>query len=231
MRREEGSGGGGWPRLGLCSAAMEGMLLRSLPARLPGPVDPVHAVALVERMLPGLGPGARRALALVDLGARPRAEAAEELGVAEPELSRLLAWGRKALRRRVAELPAGGWCERAERLIYDRMDGVLTPAGEARLEAHLPGCERCATHEQRLVQAHDLLVDAYLAAHPATPTVAAVPAAELRVVEPPAEAVDVTSRSAVSPRVWHMAFVLAVLLALAAVVLAVLGATGILPVP
>lgn len=207
------------------------MPLRSLPARLPGPVNPVHAVAQVEHALPGLGPALHRALALVDLGAQPRAEVAEELGIPEPELARLLASGRKALRRTVAELPAGGWCERAERLISDRMDGVLTPAGHARLEAHLRSCERCATHEQRLVQAHDRLVDAYLEAHPAAPPLATVPAAELRAVEPLAEAGEAPGQQGVSPRVWHAAFVLAVLLVLAAVVLAVLGVSGVVSVP
>jgi hypothetical protein len=210
-----------------------GDALRSLPARLPGPVNPVRAVAHLERTLPALAPAAHRALALVDLGACPRAEAAEELGIPEPELSRLLASGRKALRRTVAELPAGGWCERAEWLISERMDGVLTAPGEARMEAHLRGCGRCATHEQRLVQAHDLMVEAYLEAHPPAPAAAAVPApAELRVVEAPAEAgIVVPSDRAVSRRAWLVALLLAVLLALAAVVLAVLDATGVVSLP
>jgi anti-sigma factor RsiW len=132
----------------------------------------------------------------------------------------------------VAELPAGGWCERAERLISDRMDGVLNAAGEARLEAHLHGCERCATHEQRLVQAHDLMVKSYLEARRSAPAAAAVAApAELRVVEPPAEAGIVPSERGVSRRVWLVALLFAVLLALAAVVLAVLGATGVVSLP
>ena len=208
-------------------ARMEGRPLRSVPASLPGPVNPVHALAQVERALPDLVPEARRALALVGLGLRPRAEAAGELGVSEPELSRLLAAARKALRRTVAQLPAGGWCERAERLISDRMDGALAPAGEARLDSHLLGCERCATHEQRLVQAHDLLVEAYLETHAPRPALAASatrPAGELRVVEPPDE-------RAPSLRGWHFAFVIGLLLALAAVVLALLAVTGAVHVP
>jgi len=208
-------------------ARMEGTPLRSVPASLPGPVNTVHALAQVERALPDLVPDARRALALVGLGSRPRAEAAGELGVSEPELSRLLAAARKALRRTVAQLPAGGWCERAERLISDRLDGALAAAGEARLDSHLLGCERCATHEQRLVQAHDRLVEAYLEAHSPRPALAASatrPAAELRVVESPDE-------RAPSLRGWHIAFVVGVLLALAAVVLAILGATGAVHVP
>jgi len=51
-------------------ARMEGTPLRSVPASLPGPVNPVHALAQVERALPDLAPDARRALALVDLAAR-----------------------------------------------------------------------------------------------------------------------------------------------------------------
>ena len=35
-----------------------------------------------------------------------------------------------------------------------RVDGALSPAGVARLESHLRGCDRCVTHEQRLAQAH-----------------------------------------------------------------------------
>jgi len=208
-------------------ARMEGTPLRSVPASLPGPVNTVHALAQVERALPDLVPDARRALALVGLGSRPRAEAAGELGVSEPELSRLLAAARKALRRTVAQLPAGGWCERAERLISDRLDGALAAAGEARLDSHLLGCERCATHEQRLVQAHDRLVEAYLEAHSPRPALAASatrPAAELRVVES-------LDERAPSLRGWHIAFVVGVLLVLAAVVLAILGATGAVHVP
>jgi Putative zinc-finger len=218
---------------------MEGTPLRSVPARLPGPVNPVHAIAQVARVLPDLAPEARRALALVDLGARPRTEAAIELGVAEHELSRLLSAGRKALRRTVAQLPAGGWCERAERLISDRIDGVLAPAGEARLTAHLRGCDRCATHEQRLVQGHDVLVQTYLEAHPPAPAVApkaAAGPAEVRLVEVPAGSAEArpeaggmagdTGDRMVSLRGWRVAFLVGALLALAAVVLALLSATG-----
>ena len=197
---------------------MEGTPLRSVPARLPGPVDPAHALAVVERALPEIGPEARRALALVELVARSRADVAGETGA---DLGRVRAEGRKALRRTVAQLPADGWCERAERLISDRVDGALSPAGVARLESHLRGCDRCVTHEQRLAQAHDRLVLAYLAAYP--PARAATPApAELRVVEP------IAGRRA---RVWHVAFVVGVLLAVAAVVLALLAVTGAVDVP
>jgi hypothetical protein len=124
------------------------------------PLRSVDGLAPVEKRLPGLDPEAQRALALVSLAGRPRAEAAGELGVSEAELSRLLAAGRKALRRTIAPLPSGGWCERAERLISDRIDGALAPQSRARLDAHLRACERCATHERKLAEAHGLLLEA-----------------------------------------------------------------------
>lgn len=205
-------------------AVMEGTRLRSVAAGVPGPANPVLAVAEVERVLPGLRPDAQRALALVDLGSASRDEAGAELGLSAAELSSLLAAARKALRRTVAPLPAGGWCERAERLISDRIDGALTPTGATRLDAHLRSCQRCRTHEQRLVQAHDRLVAAYLEAHAPAPALvsAAPPAAELRVVE------ATESEAKVSPRVWHAAFVLGVLLVVAGVVLALLAVSGAL---
>jgi hypothetical protein len=206
-------------------AVMEATPLRSVPARLPEPVNPMHALAQVQRMLPDLAPEARRALALVDLGARPRAEAAAELGLSQAELSRLLAAARKALRRTLAPLPAGGWCERAEILLSDRLDGVLTRSGEARLDAHLGACERCASHELRLAQAHDLLVSSYLEAHRPAPAPAAKAApAELRVVEE-------TPAPAPQLRAWHAAFVVGLLLVVAAVVLALLAVTDAVNVP
>jgi hypothetical protein len=206
---------------------MEGMPLRPLPARIPCSVNPVYALAQVEATLPGLQPETQRALALVDLGAGRRTQAASELGVAEAELSRLLASGRKALRRTLAPLPSGGWCERAERLISDRLDGALSPAGQARLEAHMSGCERCATHERTLIHAHDLLVESYLAAHsaprPRAVPLEAVPAPELRVV--PAS----PTPEAASPRrpgweiAWYVAYLSAALVLVALVALAAAG--------
>jgi hypothetical protein len=209
-------------------ALMEGTPLRSLPTRLPSPVNPVHALAQVEATLPDLGSQAQRALALVDLGGRPRDDAATELGLPEPELSKLLAGGRKALRRTLEALPSGGWCERAERLISDRLDGALTPSGLARLDAHMRSCERCATHERKLVQAHDALVESFLAEHaPAGPraVAAAAPAAELRVVGEPTVTPDETHSL---PVAWRVSLVIAVLLVLA---IAALALAGILHVP
>jgi Putative zinc-finger len=207
---------------------MEGTPLRSLPARLPSPVNPVHALAQVEATLPDLPSQAQRALALVDIGGRPRAEAATELGLPEAELSKLLASGRKALRRMLAPLPSGGWCERAERLISDRLDGALAPSGRTRLEAHMGSCQRCATHERKLIQAHDLLVESYLAQHaPAAPraVAAAAPAAELRAVGDPAAA---PTGGRTLPLAWPAAFMVALLLV---VVIAALALAGILHAP
>jgi putative zinc finger protein len=156
---------------------MEGTPLRSVPARPAGPVGRPQALAVVEERLPDLAPAARRALALVALVGVSREQTGRELGVSPPELSELLASARKALRRKLEPLPAGGWCERAERLISDRLDGELAPRSARRLDAHLPACERCQTHERRLVQAHDELVAALDSAQPAVPA--------LRLVEGP----------------------------------------------
>ncbi len=187
-------------------------------------MNSVHALAQVEATLPDLPSHAQRALALVDLGGRPRREVATELGVPEAELSKLLAAGRKALRRTLEALPSGGWCERAERLVSDRLDGALAPSGEARLAAHMGTCERCAAHERKLIQAHDLLVESYLAEHaPAAPR--AVPAAALRVVdEPPAAPAETRSLTLA----WRVTLVVAVLVV---VVIAALAIAGILNVP
>jgi anti-sigma factor RsiW len=121
----------------------------------------------------------------VDLGGRTRTEVATELGEAEAELGRLLALARKGLRRTRAALPSDGWCERAERLISDRLDDALTPRGRARLDAHMTGCERCEAHERQLAGAHGDLVESYLAAHAPAPRPLAARPAELRLVEEP----------------------------------------------
>lgn len=209
---------------------MEGTPLRSVPVRAPGPVNPVHALAQVAGTLPDLAVPAQRALALVDLGSVARSEAAEELGVTEAELSQLLTAGRKSLRRTLEALPSGGWCERAERLISDRLDGALPPSGRRRLEAHMTGCERCATHERKLVQAHDLLVEGYVSAHEeARPRALATEAPALRVVSDSAEASGPEAGRQLPPALaWRVSLAIAVLIV---VTLAVLALVGALPVP
>jgi predicted DNA-binding protein (UPF0251 family) len=233
---------------------MEGNPLRSVPARPAGPVGRPQALAVVDERLPGLPPSARRALALVALVGVSREQTARELGVSPAELSKLLASARKALRRTLEPLPSGGWCERAERLISDRFDGELPPTAAKRLEAHLPSCERCHTHERRLVQAHDELVAALDSAGPAVPAlrlvetpkalppgpppppeVTAAPAPQRPAVTVQRQPADGAILAAVVERslerriavvVWRLAFVLAVVLAVATVVITVLGATG-----
>ena len=74
------------------------------------------------------------------------------------ELGRLLAAARKELRQTVVTLGGSGWCERAEGLISDRLDGVLAGTDVRRLDVHLRNCSRCVEHERRLVQATDALV-------------------------------------------------------------------------
>ena len=174
--------------------------LRPVPFRPPGPVDPEEAARHVGRALPELDEEARRALALVEVAGRPRDAVAAELSLDPDDLADALYRGRKALRRSVFPLSATGWCQRAERLLSDRLDDALAPPGPARLDAHLRHCGRCVEHERRLAQARDALVHAYAELHgapepePASEELPAPAPAELRIVpdaglpalEPPA---------------------------------------------
>jgi Putative zinc-finger len=132
---------------------MEHAPLRPVPARPTGPVDP----AAITAALPGTSEASVRALAGAMAG-RPRSELAAENAVDADELGRMLAAARKALRRTVVALPGSGWCERAERLVSDRLDGELGDRGAALLDVHLRNCSRCVEHERRLVQAGDALL-------------------------------------------------------------------------
>jgi hypothetical protein len=136
--------------------------------------------------LPDLSEDSARALALIEIAGRTRDKAVEEMDVSAEVLADLLYQARKALRRSVFPLSASGWCERAERLLSDRIDGVLTPPGPARLDVHLRNCERCVDHERRLWQTREKLVRDFIDAHPhaAGAGPAERPAATLRVVEP-----------------------------------------------
>jgi hypothetical protein len=155
--------------------------LRPVPRRPAGPVEPELAIHLVAERLPGLAPAPRDALALVTLAGRSREEAAARLELPAGDLAAALARGRKELRRSLFPLPGSGWCERAELLISDRLDGELDDSGAARLGVHLNNCPRCVDHERRLVQAIDSLV-AGLADEPAPPKTVAAPA-PLRLAE------------------------------------------------
>jgi hypothetical protein len=137
---------------------MEHAPLRPVPSRPAGPVDPGTALRAVSSWLPALSPVAARALALVALAERPRTEVATVLGVPESELGGLLAEARKELRQTIVVLGGSGWCERAEGLISDRLDGALAARDIGRLDVHLRNCARCVEHERRLVQATDALV-------------------------------------------------------------------------
>jgi hypothetical protein len=137
---------------------MEHAPLRPVPSRPPGPVDPGAALNEIASWLPELDQPAAHALALVVLAEQPRAEVAESLGVSEDELGTVLAAARKDLRQTVVTLGGSGWCERAEGLISDRLDGVLADTHVRRLDVHLRNCARCVEHERRLVQATDALV-------------------------------------------------------------------------
>lgn len=165
---------------------MEHATLRPVPLRPVGPVDPSEALAHVLGALPELSEDSARALSLIEIAGRTRDKAVEEMEISGDVLAGLLYEARKALRRSVFPLSASGWCERAERLLSDRIDGVLVPPGPARLGVHLRNCERCMDHERKLSQAREKLVREFIDAHPHTAGAgpAERPAATLRVVEP-----------------------------------------------
>jgi Putative zinc-finger len=102
--------------------------------------------------LPELDAVPRRGLALTLAGV-PRAGIASELGLAGTELSAVLATARKSLRRTRVELPSAGRCERAERVLSERLDGAASALDERFLDAHLARCARCRTHEHELAAA------------------------------------------------------------------------------
>src|SRR3954462_3878848 len=170
----------------MLTVLVEQATLRPVPLRPAGPVDPADALAHVSRALPDLSDDAARALSLIEIAGRTRDKAVEEMQISADDLGELLYAARKALRRSVFPLSASGWCERAERLLSDRIDGVLTPPGPARLDVHLRNCERCVEHERRLSQTREQLVREFIELHPesagAGPAERAA-AASLRVVE------------------------------------------------
>src|SRR5215207_3983610 len=151
---------------------MERAPLRPVPARPAGLVDPAAAIREVTAVLPTLAPLEARALALVALADRPRPQVADLLDIEEQQLGAVLAAARKELRQTITPLSGSGWCERAEGLISDRLDGAVLDRDARRLDVHLRNCPRCVEHERRLVQATDALLAgvAPLAARPG-PTV------------------------------------------------------------
>jgi putative zinc finger protein len=142
--------------------SMERAPLRPVPSRPPGPVDPAEAMRYVEGALPQLDETGVAALALVQLAGCSREEAAERAGLPLDETGAALARARKELRRSRMALPGSGWCERAELMISDRLDGQLEPPGPDRLAVHLRNCPRCVDHERRLAQAIDALVEDFV---------------------------------------------------------------------
>ena len=174
--------------------------LRPVPRRPSGPVDPDVAARHVAAQLPELDPFPRAALALVTLAGRSRAEAAARTGLSAHDFATALHRGRKELRRSVEPLAGSGWCERAERLISDRLDGELDHLGAARLDVHLRNCPRCVEHERRLVQAIDGLV-AGLVGEPEQAPVPGPPA-PLRLAAPstPPERAPSLGRPAIAAR-------------------------------
>ena len=145
---------------------MERAPLRPVPARPAGPVDPAAAVAR------GRG---RPARARAARGARPRARGARRPAAGRGGRTarhrrggarRAVGRARKELRQTLSPLSGSGWCERAERLISDRLDGALGETDGRRLDVHLRNCARCVEHERRLVQATDALLAGIAPARP-----------------------------------------------------------------
>jgi hypothetical protein len=151
--------------------------LRQVVTRPSGPVDPTLAAAHVRGRLPALDESAATVLALVDIAGRTRDDEAVTAALTGAEAGAVLARGRKALRRSLYPLPGSGWCERAERMISDRIDGELADPGPRRLAVHLDNCSRCVDHERRLAQATDALVRSFLDEHP-EPSLSVAPEAE-----------------------------------------------------
>ena len=196
--------------------------LRPVPARPTGPVDPAALAALVAATLPDAGEPTVHALAAVVVG-RPRAEVAAEIEVDEETLAGVLAAGRKALRKTLTALPGSGWCERAERLISDRLDGDLGQRERGLLDVHLRNCPRCVEHERRLVQATDgLLAGVYHGdpAEPPAPPARAAPPLALVTETLPEASPPPPSRLAVGA---YAVVVAGVVLALAGLVLGLAG--------
>jgi hypothetical protein len=200
--------------------AMDRAPLRPVPTRPGAPVSDPDAVRQVAALVPAADERDVLALALVALAGHSRAEVARRLAVGEDDLSAALARARKALRRTVLALPGSGWCERAERLVSDRLDGPLPDRDEARLAAHLRNCPRCVEHERRLVQATDSLV-ASLPAVPAAPYLAPAPEPPPGEPEPAAPEVELPPVAGL-----YALIALCLVLALAALVLAVAGAAS-----
>jgi len=211
------------PRRGPAYAArMVSAPLRPVPGQPAEPVTDAAAVTLVAAALPSLPEPDRTALALVALAGTPRGHVALRLKRDEAELSGALARARKELRRTVAALGGSGWCELAERMISDRLDGALADPDVQRLDVHLRNCPRCVEHERRLVQATDALVASAAGVPYAFPPAPAAATARRRAASAPAADGDDAEASRALLRALPLQALIAVsvLLALAAIVLA-----------
>jgi Putative zinc-finger len=207
-------------------------------------MEPAAALREVGSWLPELDPLPARALALVVLAERPRAEVADSLGISGEELRQVLAAARKELRQTVVSLGGSGWCERAEGLISDRLDGALADGDVRRLDVHLRNCTRCVEHERRLVQATDALVRGpggrQAPVAPASPplTEAPAPEPESPPIPPPAPSeqqiaaaaevlvVERTRGQIAAAVVWNSMVALSILLAIVTIAVTILGILG-----
>jgi hypothetical protein len=207
--------------------------LRPVPGRPRGPVPDADAVRRAASALADASERDATALGLVALAGRTRAEVGARLGIDDQELALSLSRARKKLRRTVRALPSNGWCERAERLVSDRLDGALSERWAFRLDVHLRNCPRRVEHERRLVQATDALV-AGVAPVTAPPELRPVPKAQPSGPAAPQAEQEAAKAGAAQPEArevgvavsWKLVLVLSLLLAIAAVALIVAVALG-----
>ncbi len=208
---------------------MEHAPLRPVPELPSRPVPDAAAVALVAAALPAVDERDRIALALVAVAGLTRPQAIMRLGIDAGELAESLARARKGCAAPSSSCTGSGWCERSERLISDRLDGVLADRDAPRLDAHLRNCPRCVEHERRLVQATDALVVRRLPRRARARAGRAARARSLwrsRSRSPVAPAPRRGSRELVAATGWNVLLAVAVLLALASLALALAGALG-----
>jgi Putative zinc-finger len=213
---------------------MERAPLRPMPSRPAGPVSMAEAAAAVASALPSVDAREAQALALVGVAGMSRGEAAEVLSLGTSELGVVLAAARKTLRASVRPLAGSGWCERAERLVSDRLDLELLERDAALLDVHLRNCPRCVEHERRLVHATDALIARVPGVLP-QPADEPVSTPALSLVEDVPEeeaapaAVDAparTRRGLALAAIWNVLLVVAVILTLAARALSLAGILG-----
>ena len=147
---------------------MEHAPLRPVPARPAGRVDPRRGRSRGHGRAAGAGAARARAPWRSWRWPTGRGQRSRDAGPRRGASSaRCWPAARKELRQtHHARCSGSGWCERAEGLISDRLDGALGERDGRRLDVHLRNCPRCVEHERRLVQATDALLAGIAPARP-----------------------------------------------------------------